>query len=209
MPPGNPLAARGDALISAADDVIAACREAQSDAFPETPDVAVVTLHDDGYPSIRIVSDWEKRIPATGLGDAVNRAVGEYYAAEAPAPDSDLLEQAWHPDASGRHLTTAMQRLNDAMDVAVARLTHAIAQLDAEPAPSATNRTGRIKVYANTGQLQSIHIDPGWAKGKSGAAISMELDEALRTTALAEPATSLDPLAADPRALLSYLKEML
>jgi len=196
-------------LIHSSKDVIAAARRPDG-LDPAVPASSAVKVTEGraGVPEVRIETALERVVPAAELGTAVTAAITSFLRERQPevAPEEEL--PAWQPDTSGQNLNGAMLRINAALDASFAKLAEAQGQLTGEGRATLADERGRVRAEVQGGTVTSVEIDPGWATGKSGATIGMEISGVMADAATTRTEPT-DPLATDPRALYEFLRETL
>lgn len=203
----NDLRARADALVAEGESSIAACQRVE-DLDMVSPWVTVEPGV-DGAPQVTVKQGWETSLTPAGLGVAVSAAIHAFLVARTEQP---LPVTSWQPRVDGADLTAALERINLALDAAMARLREVSSRAVAEPEPAAQSRTGQVRVFAEHGSVVVV-IDPAWAHGKSGSAVSGEINELIYQTlekvSDGPKPMSEDPLMADPQAALDWLRSVL
>jgi hypothetical protein len=205
------FSASADALARGAEIAIDAARPPGWLLPTTSTGVVTVDAGPDGLPRVSVSQGWENLIAATDLSGEVTAAIGAFLDSRRGQPVEDM--PPWYPDPDRADLPSAMDRINRALETAIARLERVSTMVPEEPQPAAENRTGQVKVFAGQGRM-AVSVDPGWARGRSFASVSAEIDEVVHEAAEkaaheSESAETTDPLAVDPRAPYDYLRSVL
>lgn len=207
------VAAVAHQLIAEGKQVIAACQPPDGLLPQRFADVVTVVADADGSPQVRVRQDWEQRLPAAELGSAVTEAIRSFLVNQRPSSEDALLLE---PELSADRLNPSVDRLNlvmerliEALDTTQRQLREVQAMKAEMPEPTITNRTEQVKIY-RSGDSLTITIDPAWAHGRTGAAVSLEVDELIgEAMAMTLPEQPVDRLATDVRDIYDLLRSAL